>query len=96
MRSFSFGEYCAGFAHVFTVLISKGVEHHFFFGADAQGVEENEHEQVGEAGDPVVQQQRLGNDPDPLGCIHWVADVAEDAVCDEFVLFAYLKCRRPV
>src|SRR5574339_1014373 len=78
------------------VLIAKPLHHQLLLGFDAEIIEGDKYEHVQEAGDAILQEQRLGQDPEPLRGIHRMADHPIDTVGNELMFLPDLQGGRLV
>ncbi len=89
-------QYRAGTLLVASILLAELRLHHLFLGLHAQQIERDEHDQPGKSGDPVLQEQHLGDDHQPLAEVHRVANDPVDALRDQRVIPVELQRGRPV
>ena len=83
-------------AHVITVFLSEELAHHAFFARRANKIHHGEGHESGPSGEPVLQQQSLGETKKPDGGVHGVANRTVNAVLDQLMAFAQLQRDGPV
>src|SRR5262245_51105378 len=82
--------------HVAAVLVAEGLDHQRLLAADAQKEQRPEADEAGRPCDPIRQQQRLRQCPQPECRIHRMAHAAIDAARHQSVLLAHLERYRPI
>src|SRR6516225_1285572 len=82
--------------HIRTITVAKGLHHHSLFSCDAAKEQNPKTGQARKAGDPIRQQQSLGNSPEPKCRIHRVSNSPVNPVCHEFMILPYVEADGPI
>ena len=90
------GQDARGALHVAAVILAKGLDHHRLLAPHAQEKERPETDEAGRPRNPVRQQERLRQRPEPKRRIHGMPHLAIDAACHQCVLVAHFERDRPI
>src|SRR6266481_3385201 len=82
--------------HIRAIAVTKGLQHHSLFSCDAAKVQNRETGQARKAGNPIRQQQRLGDSPQPKCRIHRVSNSPVNPFRHEFMILPHIETDRPI
>src|SRR5215471_6619960 len=85
-----------GPGHIRPIAVAKGFQHHSLFPCDAAKEQNPKTGQAREAGNPVWQQQCLGDRPEPKCRIHRVSNSPVNAIRHEFMILPHVETDRPI
>jgi hypothetical protein len=86
----------AGPRHVRAIAVAKGFQHHLLFPGNAAKEQNPEASQARETGNPIRQQQCLGNSPQPKCRIHRVSNSPVNPFRHQFVILPHIETDRPI
>src|SRR3954453_11596043 len=89
-------EHPTGPRHILAIAVAKRLLHHSFFSCDAAKEQNPEAGQARETGNPVRQQQCLGDRPQPKCRIHGVSNSPVNSFRDKFMLLPHVQTDQPV
>src|ERR1700755_3562235 len=83
-------------SHIRAIAVAKGLQHHSLFSCDAAKVQNPETGQAREASNPIRQQQRLGDSPQPKCRIHRVSNFLVNPFRHEFMILPHIEADGPI
>src|SRR6516165_12115524 len=85
-----------GARHIRAIAVAKGLQHHSLFPCDSAKEQDPETAQAREAGDPIREQQRLGDSPQPKCRIHRMSNSAVNPFRHKFMILPYVETDGPI
>src|SRR5215471_208713 len=82
--------------HVLAISVAKRLQHHSLFSCDAAKEQNPEAGEARETGNPIRQQQCLGDSPQPKCRIHRVPNSPVNPFRHEFMILPHVETYRPI